>query len=194
MNIQDQIDWIVKHNFDAIRGLSTLELGSFTGEYFTPKLVEYSSSVTCIELYSDAVTTLKKNFKNNITVVQEDFHDAVKTVGEFDAVVLYGVLYHSPSPLKLIEDIANYIKPKVILLETQHEMYTTSMADEIDNAPGMRQSKFKTCGISLIMGTDVFKKALANLGYIEKRRLQYVSDTPNYYKDGWIYSIFELIQ
>jgi SAM-dependent methyltransferase len=191
-----QIDFIVTNNFWAVKDLSVLELGPQSGDFFTKKLLDVASSVACIELDPGANAALDQQpFRNKIKLVQDDFHDAVKTVGQFDAVVIYGILYHSPAPLKLIEDIVNFVKPKIILLETQHEDYFISLADETDNVSGMRQHQLKSCGISLIVGMDIYKKALSNLGYSELQRCQVpVDNDADSFKSGWIYSIFKLTQ
>lgn len=189
-----QIDFIVANNFWSVRDLTVLELGPQSGDFFTKKLLDVATSVTCIELDSKAIDALDQQiFRNKINLIKDDFHDAVKTVGQFDAVVIYGVLYHSPAPLKLIEDIVNFVKPKIILLETQHEDYFISLADENNNVSGMRQNQLESCGISLIVGTDIYKKALSNLGYNELQRCRVpIDNDADFFKSNWIYSIFEL--
>jgi SAM-dependent methyltransferase len=159
------VDRISEKMFPALEGMRVLELGSFSG-WFTAKLYEYTNDVTCLELNKKEADKLAIKFPN-ATVVNDDFHFALRTLGEFDAVVVYGVLYHSCAPLLILEDIVNYTKPKLILMETFITKSTSdiSVVAEPLNEPGMRYSKTQTCGYVLNVSDEVYTKSLENMGY-----------------------------
>jgi SAM-dependent methyltransferase len=167
---QENIKYIGSQIFDVLRDQSVLELGPFDG-WFTKEILTYTDRVTCVELSRSACRVLCETFGNSITVVEEDFHTAMKTVGKFDAVVVFGVLYHSPGPLLVLEDIANFVKPTYILLECWSTNPTGVHVDfdEIANTPGNRFAGAQDCGISLVLGKDILLTALSNLGYTKER-------------------------
>ena len=183
------IEHIAKNNFPFIRDMSVLELGPQVG-WFTNSLLNYTDKITSIEFDTNSAATFKNNFKDKVDLVVDNFDDVVKTIGQFDAVVLYGVLYHHCAPIKLIEDIVNYVKPKKILLETQLIDPSIIWAEEKTNIIGNRFSNVKTGGLVLIVGLELYIKVLNNMGYVETNRHQMPIDAT--FKEGCIYSIFEL--
>jgi hypothetical protein len=163
---------------------TVLELGSFEG-WFTAELIARNSTVTCIEKYPPAVDILRRTFPT-ATVIDADFHLAVRTPKKFDAVVLYGILYHSPSPLSIIEDIVNYSDPDTILLETwkvpqfyvDQPLVDVQVHEELVNVGGYRQVDApKTCGLAMSLSKHIYVKAMHNLGYVIKSEFN-VTDTP----------------
>jgi SAM-dependent methyltransferase len=156
-------------NFPVLRDLKTLELGPQDGTWFTKHLLNYTQDVAVIELNELAADELKRLYPV-VNVIKDDFNECLRSVGEFDAVVVYGVLYHSHVPLKILEDIANYVKPKYILLENilgAKSSNTVTVEIEEPNVVGMRFSKMKSCNIVLSLGQDIYNTALINLDYIQ---------------------------
>jgi 2-polyprenyl-3-methyl-5-hydroxy-6-metoxy-1,4-benzoquinol methylase len=146
---------ISERNFPILTDLKVLELGPFEGA-FTKHILKYTNNLTVIELNRDAAQRLKNNFPT-VNVIVDDFNHCLNSVGEFDAVVLYGILYHSPSPLNIIEHVVNFIKPKYILLENLLGIDSEDRiiaAYELPNGPGMRYSDYKTSNIVMSYGQN----------------------------------------
>ena len=102
MNDEEIIPGIIADKmFDVLDSQSVLELGPFTG-WFTKQILNRTNQVTCIEYNHDACDELRNTFGDTITVIEEDFHTSVRTIGQFDAAVVYGVLYHSCAPLMIL--------------------------------------------------------------------------------------------
>jgi 2-polyprenyl-3-methyl-5-hydroxy-6-metoxy-1,4-benzoquinol methylase len=160
------VDLVADQMFPAVKGMRVLELGSFSG-WFTAKLLDYTGNVTCLEMNKAETDQLAIKFPQ-ATVINDDFHTALRSLGEFDAVVVYGVLYHSCAPLLILEDIVNYSKPKLILMESfisHGQPSKVSFKEETTNEPGMRQSKSKTCGFVFSLSDEIYTKSLENMGY-----------------------------
>ena len=165
------IKLIADHMFDILREQSVLELGASDG-WFTKHILDYTNRVTCLEFNQMACETLRNKFGNNITVVAEDLHSSIRTIGQFDAVILYGVLYHSCAPLQILEDTANIIKPTYILLECWDKVQhpdSCAVIHEIPNIPGSRYSDSPTCGLAISLGKNLMIHALNSLGYTKQR-------------------------
>lgn len=177
-------DRIADRLFDLIEG-STLELGPHSGEWFTEQLIKRSSSVAVIELDPIAVGILCQNYPQ-ISVIDADYHSAVKDVGHYDNVVVFGVLTHTHSPLGLIEDICNHVAPKRIFIESEPGGVVRCVREDI-NQPGQRQTRRPSSGISIQLGTRVYKDALENLGYQPIR--SYLETQGD--KAGFEYTVFE---
>ena len=160
---------ISNRTFPILKDLKTLELGPQDGTWFTQHLLNYTQDVTVIEL-NDWMADKLKEIYPMVNVIKDDFNECLRSVGEFDAVIVYGVLYHSHVPLKILEDIANFVKPKYILLENilgAKSSNTVTAEIEEANKAGMRFNKMKSCNIVLSFGQDVYTTAMTSLGYIQ---------------------------
>ena len=188
------LEFISNRCFTVLKDKTVLELGPQDGTWFTPFIEQVATSVTCIEFNLTMCDDFKNLYANNpkIKLIQDDFHDAVNYVGYHDAVVLFGVLYHSPAPLKIIEDIANNIAPKIILLESWDFKEPTHIVTEEINVPGNRQSRKKTCGFALTHSAEIYISALKSLGYqlVEKFVLKEEIQTNQEFKQRGIYMTF----
>ena len=191
------INYISDKLFPFIQDLNVIELGPFDGAWFTKPLERYAKSITAIELNPVACNYFRKLFGGGgkINLIEDDFHSSVRSVGVHDAVVLFGVLYHSHSPLGLLEDIVHFVKPTYILIEA-HNNNDIVYADEICNSPGQRFSKEKqTSGISLILGMGLYRKALTNLSYTEIFTFNMAENEINngtFFKKEFSYSVFNI--
>lgn len=185
---QQATDFIVQEFFPYLQGQSVVELGSSL-DCFTENIAEKAEKLVCIEFDPTVVEQLKqKNYKNT-EVIYGDFHEEVRTVGQYDAVVIYGILYHSCAPLGLLEDIVNYIKPKIILIEALHDYNTIYGIDEEPNRIGMRWVDKKSCKIVLDIGFPIYKLALENLGYrcLKSKKNEYGDKA---WKKDFTYAVF----
>jgi SAM-dependent methyltransferase len=185
--------------FPILKDLNVLELGSMGGTHFTTNLFRYTSNITAIEFDLFSVHYLKRHFPT-VKVIHKDFNECLPTVGEFDAVVIYGILYHSHAPLKIIEDVANFVKPKFILLESVLGLRAkddVSIWEETPNLPGKRYSERKTCGLVINLGQSYYDFALGNLGYekideFDVATDEYLMSTPGELKKPAYYSTWKL--
>lgn len=176
---------IAERLFDLLEG-SVLELGPHSGQWFTQDILKHSDRVAAIELDNIAVANLRAAYPQ-VDVKLADYHTAVQGVGYYDNVVVFGVLTHTHSPLGLIEDICNYIKPRRIFIESEPGGVVRCVREGV-NQPGQRQSRRATCGLSIQLGTKVYKDALENLGYKPIR--SYLETQGD--KAGFEYTVFEL--
>jgi SAM-dependent methyltransferase len=167
---QLRFEAISRNTFPILRDLKTLELGPQNGSMFTQYLLEYTNNVTAIELNQVVADNLASNYPC-VNIIVDDFNECLRTIGEFEAVIVYGVLYHSHVPLKILEDIANFVKPKYILLENlmgSNSGDTIYIDYEEPNINGMRFTKLKKrCNIVLSLGQNIFNRAMTNLGYTQ---------------------------
>ena len=177
---------VVDNLFDLLEG-SVLELGPHNGLWFTWAIASRSQDVTAIELDSIAVQVLKENCPT-VNVMLADYHTAVQGVGHHDCVVLFGVLTHTHSPLGLLEDICNYVKPRRIFIEAEPGGIVRCVREGI-NQPGQRQTRRESSGLSLQLGSRIYVDALRNLGYKVIRT--WTADQGD--RTGREYSVFELI-
>jgi len=163
--------------FNYINGLSTVELGSGGGDFHTLHLEKHASKLLCIEYKLLNIYTLRNCRTEKMEILYADYHEAVRTVGEYDAVVMFGILYHSHSPLGLLEDVVNYIKPKIILLNAIHDgPIEVVAADEIPDSNFMNRqiSKNSKCSnLVLSISHTIYKKVMQNMGYECLKTLHY---------------------
>jgi hypothetical protein len=177
---------VVDNLFDLLEG-SVLELGPHNGSWFTWAIVERSQDVTAIELDNIAVGHLKATYPT-VYVMLADYHTAVQGVGHHDCVILFGVLTHTHSPLGLLEDICNYVKPKRVFIEAEPGGIVRCVREGV-NQPGQRQTRRGSSGLSIQLGTRIYVDALRNLGYKVIRT--WTADQGD--RTGREYSVFELV-
>lgn len=191
---------VISHKtFPVLKDLKTLELGPQDGTWFTKHLLNYTSNITVIELNKVMARFLAAKFPT-VNVVIDDFNECLRSIGEFDAVVAYGVLYHSHMPLKILEDIANFVKPKYILLENLLGANSGDMiigSIEEPNICGMRFTKMKSCNIVLSFGQNYFDTAMTSLGYTQVDKFDVAQhhesmSSPGRIKKSAYYTIWKL--
>jgi len=185
-NIQDNIAVIAKSMFPWIAGGSVLELGPNNGDFFTELLSGQSSSYTGVELDAEACVAFRTRWPN-LRLLECDWLYAIRSPERYDCVVLFGALTHTSSPLGLLEDIVMYLKPNRILLESEPGSTVRCVQEEL-NAPGQAQAQRPHSGLSIQLGIEVYRYALANLGYKE---VAHYPGPPAGFKSDCCYSVFE---
>jgi hypothetical protein len=158
-------DYIGTRLFPILADLKILELGPCHG-WWTQQLLKYSHDITVVENEKDLCVDLRAFFGNKIRVVEDDFHYAVMNLGEFDVCVMLGILYHSVSPVKLLEDVVNFCKPRFICIDkTYSSLDSPFWSIENSNERGSRQNPDRSSSIVFCFDRKIFEIALKNLGY-----------------------------
>jgi 2-polyprenyl-3-methyl-5-hydroxy-6-metoxy-1,4-benzoquinol methylase len=195
-----------QHNFTILQNLKVLEIGCHGG-YFTREILKYTPDLTGIDLDPECINYCQTRFPD-ANILKADMHEFVKISEYYDAVVVYGVLYHTHSPLQLLEDIANFIQPKYMLLETlfdttEDNIWHIQVGEENINQPGMLfvENK-KACKIALSISHALLEKTMGNLGYKKISKIN-INDIPgfneinpadNYKKGDWTYSNWQKLE
>jgi len=164
--------------FPRFADLRILELGPFNG-WWTQELLKYSQDITVIEAAAWACEDLQRKFGSSIKIIQDDFHYAVMQHGEFDACVLLGILYHSVAPVKLLEDVANFCKPRFICIDKPRGgpiKNSVTWDVESTNIPGSRQAPPRSSKIVFQLSELILDTAMQNLDYALVDEIR-VSDT-----------------
>jgi 2-polyprenyl-3-methyl-5-hydroxy-6-metoxy-1,4-benzoquinol methylase len=100
-----------------LAGRSVLEAGSGPG-YLGQYLVEAGCEVTSVDAREANLERLRELFPQRRTRVFDLDADDPKSLGEFDVVLAYGVLYHLENPLRALRSLAALAR-ELILIETQ---------------------------------------------------------------------------
>ena len=190
-------NFVAEKTFSLLKDLKTLELGPLDG-WFTEQLLKYTSDVTVIELGKGVCELLSEKFNDQVKIIDDDFHYAITNVGVFDAVVMFGVLYHSVSPFKLIEDTVNFCKPKYILLDCGGSDPNQPLLWGVEHSKqkGSRQYRNRSSGIVIDPGISSIKTAMSNLEYQLTEQIDLteteLSQIPNWdFKQGFKVLVFK---
>ena len=149
--------------FEYLAGLTLLELGPHDGSWITPAFADRVGKLAFIELDHTAVESLQELYPN-AHIISADYHTAVQGMGQYDAVAMFSVLNHSHSPLGLLEDVVNYVRPRHIFLDSEPGAGVRIVREDV-NQPGQRQTIRPSTGLSIQLGSQIYAAALANMGY-----------------------------
>ena len=81
---------------------SLLELGSYKG-FFTKRLLQHFSDITCVEASSDAILEAKDLLGDNVKFVNSMFEDLVLE-HSFNNIILTHVLEHLDDPVGILTE------------------------------------------------------------------------------------------
>ena len=195
---------VVRPYFQICAGKSVLEIGPFNG-HITPLYVDIADKIEMVEPNPVTLEYLQQTFPQ-ATLVWDDIFAYLKTPKEFDVVVCLGVLYHLHSPIQLLEQLVNDVKPKYMLLDTSaidHKIegphgdyYHLGLGFEDVNKPGNFYTKpgkpdQRTAKLNLTaFGPNVVTLAMSNLGY---RPLCKPIQSPIEFKSELAFMAFERI-
>ena len=171
--------------FDGLEACSLLELGPHDGSWITPAFADRVGKLAFIELDSVAVQTLRELYPT-ARVMSADYHTAVQNIGQFDAVAMFSVLNHTHSPLGLLEDVVNYVKPRHILLDCEPGAGVRVVREGV-NQPGQRQTIRPSTQLSIQLGSQIYADALHNMGYALVKK---IPSTSKGIKAGLEYSLY----
>ena len=107
IGIQDQAYLLHKEWFGDLSGKKVLDLGCFTGNYWSYYLAEHSKQYLGIDLSDVAIQKLKEKIKflPNAKAEAVDFLSYDFAEKEFDLIYAYGVLHHFNSTSVLIDKL-----------------------------------------------------------------------------------------
>lgn len=192
-------------NLDDVKGKRILELGCGMGTDAV-KFAEHGAHVVCVDLTPAGIDLCKQNFKvrglsgemfcGNIeeldTVLPASYQ------GSFDLVYSFGVLHHTPSPSKAIEQVKHFLKPggefrfmvysrfsyKLFWLLNLHQVWDMSQCDSIIQQYSEAQSG---CPVTYTYTFDEVKDLLGPDFVIQKIWKDHIFkyDIPSYIKGGY---------
>ena len=151
-----------------------LEVGCFDG-WITELVVQHNpKKLTLLESNSFSADLVRKKFPK-AQVIHGDMHTDFDKVGAVDVALMLGVIYHSPAPLLVIEELVNHCRPTDVVIDNLSPVF--QWRNELSNVPGMRftTSDMKTCNIVINIDNEIMIAAFKNLGY----RLITQSQYPN---------------
>lgn len=186
--------FIATRIFDKLTDKSVLELGPFYGGFTEHILARTNKQVTCIENNPEACEVLQGKFSDIINLVKGDFHYAIREQTHHDAAVIFGVLYHSPAPLMILEDIVNFVNPDTILLEAWGQIIPITIDPEPLNVPGYLFPSKKSSGFSISIADNIYSDALKNMGYNLESRFeinQHLNLSLGDFKHNGVYMVFK---
>ena len=108
---EDRLRRCMRGSLESLEGKTILEAGSGAGR-FTEVLLKYSGIVHSFDL-SNAVEAnmINNGNKDNIEIAQVDILNMPYRECSYDYVICLGVLQHTPSPEKSIENLWKMVKP-----------------------------------------------------------------------------------
>lgn len=201
----DQYYEVIRPYYQVCAEKSVLEIGPFTGQ-ITDLYCNIASSIELVEPNAIALSALQQAFPA-ATIVWSDIFSYLKKPKEFDVVVCQGVLYHLHSPIQLLEQLINEVKPKYMLLDTasnDHTLYThdnqpyfsLGLNTEEANMPGNYYTKpgipgQRTPGVNLAgFGPSCLTQVMTAMGY--KAMCEPIT-SPNSFKNNLVFLAFERI-
>ena len=156
---------------------SVLEIGSSDGGY-TEHIVDIAKDVVCVEpddsYLDNGVYSNDKVSVVNRTIL--DYYNDKNNKFDFDVVYCMGVLYHSHSPIMILDKIITLSKPEHIIIDTfQPSNHTQSWEEDLFFL-GKERRNIKTsslgwddqdCSLPFVISTnsDTWKSLLSTVGY-----------------------------
>ena len=162
---------------DVSKDKSVLEIGSSDGGY-TEHIEVLAKDVVCVEpddsYLGNGIYSNDKVSVFNQTIL--DYYNDKNNKFDFDVVYCMGVLYHSHSPLMILDKIITLSKPKHIIIDTFQPSNHTESWEQNLFILGKERRNIKTsslgwddqeCSLPFVMSThsDTWKSILNMVGY-----------------------------
>jgi 2-polyprenyl-3-methyl-5-hydroxy-6-metoxy-1,4-benzoquinol methylase len=192
-------------NLESVKGKRVLELGCGMGTDAV-KFAEAGASVVCVDLTPAAIDLCKQNFAarglsaefycGNIeeldTFLPKDY------LSSFDLVYSFGVIHHTPSPSRVIDQLRLFLKQggefrcmvysrfsyKLFWLMNLHSQWSLTKSDEIIQQYSEAQSG---CPVTYTFTSDEVKQLLGESFTVDRIWKDHIFkyDIPSYVKGGY---------
>ena len=149
-----------------------LEVGCFDG-WITELIVQHNpTKLVAMEANKFSSELVQKKLPTT-QVIYGDMHKDFYKVGCVEVALLLGVIYHTPAPLLVLEELINYCQPNDVVIDNLSPSF--QWRNEPTNIPGMRYttSNVKTCDIVVNIDNEIMIAAFENLGYRLVTQSQY---------------------
>jgi len=172
---QNKCNFLHENFLDLCNSNTVLEVGCFKGE-ITQYIVKHRPRhLILMEAAAISAKQVARLFPQ-ATVIHGDMHRDMHKVGLVDVAIVLGVIYHSPAPLLILEEIVNHCDPQHIVIDNMSPIFQWRY--EQCNQPGMRNTttQRKSCNIVISIDNEIMIKAFDNLGYKLVKQLAYPPD------------------
>jgi len=95
---------------ESLKNKLVLEIGSGAGR-FTEVLLKYGAHVVSIDLSNAIFENSENNKSDRLLLIKEDLYNLPLKRSSFDFVLCYGVIQHTPNPVKSYKVLVEYCKP-----------------------------------------------------------------------------------
>jgi len=149
-----------------------LEVGCFDG-WITELIVQHNpTKLVAMEANKSSSELVQKKFPTT-QVIYGDMHKDFYKVGPVEVALLLGVIYHTPAPLLVLEELITHCQPNDVVIDNLSP--SLQWRNEPTNVPGMRYttSNVKTCDIVVNIDNEIMIAAFENLGYRLVTQSQY---------------------
>ncbi|MDZ4845795.1 MAG: class I SAM-dependent methyltransferase [Chitinophagales bacterium] len=102
-------DWILPNTLEDFKGKTVLECGCGGGQH-TSFVAPVAQSITSVDLNTTDIAKERNKKFNNIEFVEEDIAN-MNLEKQFDIVFSIGVVHHTNSPDKTIQNMKRHVKP-----------------------------------------------------------------------------------
>jgi len=159
-------DFLKQHVLHLVKNKTTLEVGCFDG-YISSVIAEHSPSLLILlepgQRYLNTASAALPN--TNHRAICGDMHLDLNRVGKVDVALLLGVIYHSPAPLHVLEQLVTHCDPDHVVVDNPGNLF--EWVHETHNVPGNRHTldNYKSCGITSRINDEILTTAMHNLGY-----------------------------
>ena len=167
-------DFLHQHVLPSVRNQTVLEIGCFDGYISTATAEHNPLSLILLEpaefVLQQAAARLSGT---NHLAICGDMHRDLYKVGKVDVALLLGVIYHSPAPLHVLEQLVNHCDPSHVFIDNPANAF--ECVQETSNVPGDRHviGTYRSCGMVTHITDDILATAMQNLGYCLKWIKQY---------------------
>ena len=153
---------------EKIHDKHVIELAPGHGLFSERILTDSPKTLTLIEADEQQAQLLRDFHAADprVKVLSGDAHRTLTNdFGKVDTIVCAGLLYHTPHPLWLLENMAR-LSPRYILIDTAcAPANMISARPELTNQHGYRQVVGPHAGLALLLPPEIYLSSMLSLGY-----------------------------